>query len=507
MTVTMSTLARHAPFQLVELVGAIDQRRVDWVHVSDLPDPAPFLSPGTLLLTTGLSVPAEIDDAAAGDYVARVAGAGAAGIGFGTGLTHDVVPAAVTRTCQSIGLPLLVVPYDTRFADIAHFVADDATRSALLASRDAAEVERALIRSLSAADPQSAIVRTLIRRTGGWGMLLDVDGGALMIEPPSASKELPIVRMEMTRVLLPGATSTWSRNGISAALHRIDVDNDIHGYFAVGTAGSLADHQSVIAVALSLLAFQAERQVAIRRASRLLRSAIVQLLIGGLHEDAGKAATRAGIDLPDSPVRVAVLLPDDENSGLTTLLDHAERDFTLTLINAIFAEDDTGGRLLVVFSSADGDLEALSRVLASSGGGHAAVSEQAGIDDLPAAMIEANRLASTISASSPPVVTRADVRGTGLLTYLDTPAVHGFVNALLVPLEEASESTSIDLMHTLRVFLAADCSWADASARLQIHRHTLRYRIHKIEELLGRKLSDTSTRAELWVAPQPMDAR
>jgi purine catabolism regulator len=377
----------------------------------------------------------------------------------------------------------------------------------LRASRDTAEVERLLIRSLSAADPQSAIVRTLIRRTGGWGMLLDVDGGALMIEPPTASRELPIVRMEMTRLVTAGATSTWSRGGVSAALHRIEVDNEIHGYFAIGTAGSLADQQSVIAVALSLLAFQAERQVAIRRASRLLRSAIVQLLIGGLHEDAGKAAARAGIDLPDSPVRVAVLLPDDENAGLTTLLDHAERDFTLTLINAIFAEDDTGGRLLVVFSSADGDLEALSRVLANSGGGHAAVSEQTGIDDLPAAMAEANRLASTISGSSPPVVTRADVRGTGLLTYLDIPAVQGFVDALLVPLEEATEHTSIDLMHTLRVFLAADCSWADASARLQIHRHTLRYRIQKIEELLGRKLADTSTRAELWVALQLKDAR
>jgi purine catabolism regulator len=507
MTVTISTLARHTPFGVVELVGSVEQRRVDWVHVSDLPDPVPFLSPGTLLLTTGLSVPVDIDDTAADAYITRVAAAGAAGIGFGIGLTHDVVPEAVIRKCQEVGLPLMVVPYDTRFADIAHFVADDATRSALRASRDAAEVERGLIRSLSAADPQSAIVRTLIRRTGGWGMLLDVDGGALLIEPPSATRELPIVRMEMTRVVLAGATSTWTRDGVSAALHRIEVDDDIHGYFAIGAAGSLADHQSVIAVALSLLAFQAERQVAIRRASRLLRSAIVQLLIGGLHEDAGKAATRAGIDLPESPVRVAVLLPAEETSGLTTLLDHAERDFTLTLINAIFAEDDTGGRLLVVFSSAEGDLEALSRVLASSGGGHAAVSEPTEIGNLPAAMTEANRLATTINSSSPPVLTRADVRGTGLLTYLDTPAVQGFVGALLIPLEEASKNTSIDLMHTLRVFLAADCSWAEASARLQVHRHTLRYRVRKIEEVLGRKLSDTSTRAELWVALQLLDAR
>ena len=507
MTVTISTLARHAPFQLVELVHIVDQRRVDWVHVSDLPDPVPFLSPGTLLLTTGLSVPVAIDDAAAGDYVIRVAASGAAGIGFGVGLTHDRVPDAVARKCREAGLPLLAVPYDTRFADIARFVADDATRSALSAGREASEVERGLIRALSAADPQSTIVRTLLRRTAGWGMLLDIDGGALLIEPQAAVKELPIVRLELARVAAPGATSTWSRDGVSAVLHRIEVDKEVHGYFAIGIAGPMADHQSVIAVALNLLAFQAERQVAIRRAGRLLRSAIVQLLIGGLHEDATKAATRAGIDLPDGPVRVAVLLPDNEITGLTMLLDHAERDFTLTLINAIFAEGDSGGRLVAVFSAAEGDLEALSRVLASAGGGHAAVSEPTDASDLPTAMAEANRLAATIGESSPPVVTRADVRGTGLLNYLDTPAVRGFVDALLAPLADASESTSIDLMHTLRVFLAADCSWADASARLEIHRHTLRYRIRKVEELLGRKLSDTSTRAELWVALQLLDGR
>ena len=229
MTVTISALTRHAPFRLVELVGSADQRRVDWVHVSDVPDPVPFLSPGTLLLTTGLSVPADIDDATAGDFVTRVAAAGAAGIGFGIGLTHDVIPETLTTKCRELGLPLLVVPYDTRFADIARFVADDATRTALRASQDASEVERGLIRSLSAADPQSAIVRTLIRRTGGWGMLIDVDGGALLIEPQSAARELPIVRMEMARLGVPGATSTWSREGVSAALHRIDIDNEIHG--------------------------------------------------------------------------------------------------------------------------------------------------------------------------------------------------------------------------------------------------------------------------------------
>jgi len=33
-----------------------------------------------------------------------------------------------------------------------------------------------------------------------------------------------------------------------------------------------------------------------------------------------------------------------------------------------------------------------------------------------------------------------------------------------------------------------------------VHRHTLRYRMGRVERLLGRPLSDANTRMELWLA-------
>jgi purine catabolism regulator len=502
-SVTMAGLARHKPFGLVQLADTTEAPEVEWVHVSELSDPTPFPSEGTLLLTTGLGLPEGTDKATVVEYVRRIAQSGAAGLGFGIGRTHACVPAELIEQCRQAGLPLMEVPLDTRFVDIARWVADDALRTAVRASKSASEVERKLVRSLLSADPQSALVRTLASGIRGWAMLLDRDGHALVIEPSAASRELPIVQMERTRLLASGATTApWSRQGSSAALHCIEVDAETHAYLAVGADTALGEQQCVVAAALNLLSFEAGRQAAVRRSGRLLRSAIVQLLLGGLHVHAALAASRAGIDLPEGSVRVAVLLPRDQHRGLAALLDHAERDFTLTLINAIFAEEDRGGRLLAVLTAADGDLEALAQVMMISGGGHAAVSEPVSIEELPQALLEANTLASTIGSASPPVVTRSHVRGTGLLAYLDTPSVLGFVDALLAPLREASPTTSIDLMETLRVFLATDGNWAEASARLEIHRHTLRYRIHKIEGLLGRRMDDTSTRAELWVALQ-----
>src|SRR3712207_4772152 len=76
-------LTRHAR------AAAVD-RPISWVHVSELADPTPFLEGGELLLTTGLALE---PGPALADYVRRLADAGVVGLGLGTGLGHETVPA------------------------------------------------------------------------------------------------------------------------------------------------------------------------------------------------------------------------------------------------------------------------------------------------------------------------------------------------------------------------------------------------------------------------------
>lgn len=78
---------------------------VHGVHASEMPDPSPYLLGGELLLTAGAG-PAEDPDG----YVARLAGAGAAALGFGVAPVHEEVPAALAEACARHGLPLLEVP-------------------------------------------------------------------------------------------------------------------------------------------------------------------------------------------------------------------------------------------------------------------------------------------------------------------------------------------------------------------------------------------------------------
>ena len=76
----------------------------------------------------------------------------------------------------------------------------------------------------------------------------------------------------------------------------------------------------------------------------------------------------------------------------------------------------------------------------------------------------------------------------------DLASARGFADAVLAPL------AGTDLIGTLRAYLGAHGQGEAAARALGVHRHTLRHRVRRIADLLGRDLDDPAVRAELWVA-------
>ena len=76
---------------------------VQWVAVSELEDPTPYLEGGELLLTTGLRL-GERDWVR---FVERLANAGVSALGLGVGLTHQRTPAGLVAAAEAAGLPLI----------------------------------------------------------------------------------------------------------------------------------------------------------------------------------------------------------------------------------------------------------------------------------------------------------------------------------------------------------------------------------------------------------------
>src|SRR5215213_7526242 len=88
------------------------ENAVRWVHISELEDPTPWLSGGELLLTTGMRLG---DPDVQRAFIARLAEHELAGVGFGTGLGHDVLPEALVAAAEEQRLPLFEVPYELPF--------------------------------------------------------------------------------------------------------------------------------------------------------------------------------------------------------------------------------------------------------------------------------------------------------------------------------------------------------------------------------------------------------
>ena len=87
-----------------------------------------------------------------------------------------------------------------------------------------------------------------------------------------------------------------------------------------------------------------------------------------------------------------------------------------------------------------------------------------------------------------------------LLSLQDDDALRLFCDSILAPIEQGEGAYGGELMRSLEAFIEENGQWERAARRLYCHRHTLRYRMRRVEELTGRSLSSARDRIEFWLA-------
>jgi purine catabolism regulator len=87
-----------------------------------------------------------------------------------------------------------------------------------------------------------------------------------------------------------------------------------------------------------------------------------------------------------------------------------------------------------------------------------------------------------------------------LLAVQDDDALRVYCDSVLGPLEDGRGEYGGELIRSLEAFIEQNGQWERAARELYCHRHTLRYRIRRIEELTGRDLKTARDRIEFWLA-------
>lgn len=97
----------------------LDDRRVVGVSVIEVPVER-FVGRGEFILSTAMGV--GHDEAALAGFVEEVAASGAVALALSCGPYLSEVPETVVRLAERIGLPLIVLPWELRFADVIEAV-------------------------------------------------------------------------------------------------------------------------------------------------------------------------------------------------------------------------------------------------------------------------------------------------------------------------------------------------------------------------------------------------
>ncbi|MGV9852660.1 PucR family transcriptional regulator [Streptomyces sp. NPDC003442] len=337
-------------------------------------------------------------------------------------------------------------------------------------------------------------------------------------------------------------------------LQSLGTGRRMRGVLAVGTAAPLGTAERyAVHSAVALLTLTTERSRALQEAEQRLGAAVLRMLLAGEPDHARAVAGRLYGGLLDAPFRMLVA---EVPSGATAQQTHlapsaaddapAERPTETTTTAAGEAEAaDPLGTLIDTMEAAAArigesvlvvpDGERLIVLAPDGGAAVAACAEHARAvearrgtkarprDRAAVAAPRGDELVIGLSAPAGPIAAAAayrqaeqalsvarrrgrmlveheQVAAGSVLPLLADDAVRAFADGMLRALHEHDATGRGDLVASLRAWLSRHGQWDAAAADLGVHRHTLRYRMRRVEEILGRSLDDPDVRMELWLA-------
>ncbi|MGW1895487.1 PucR family transcriptional regulator [Streptomyces sp. NPDC002004] len=557
---TLASLVHHSALKLTVRAGEDHlDTPVRWAHASELADPVPYMEGGELLLITALKLDAE-DAEAMRRYVKRLVGAGVVGLGFAVGVHYEEIPEALVAAAGAEGLPLLEVPRRTPFLAISKAVSAAIAADQYRAVTAGFAAQRELTKQALAGGPEGMLA-ALAHQVDGWAALYDASGAVVATAPEWASRRAARLTPDVERLRERPAPASAVVGGADdrIELHSLGTGRRPRAALAVGTASTLGTAERyAVHSAIALLTLTTERSRSLHAAEQRIGAAVLRMLLAGEPDHARAVAGDLYNGLLDAPFRLIIA----ESASASAARAHADGharvastkpapgasavaevpggpsggDPLAALADVVESAAARSGEAVLVVPEGDRlvllavDHGAAARACAQYAEAVEAARAQAGEQPAPARTQPGDRPAPAedelvvgLSAPAGPIAAAAaykqaeqalsvarrrgralveheEVAAGSVLPLLADDAVRAFADGLLRALYEHDATGRGDLVASLRAWLSRHGQWDAAAADLGVHRHTLRYRMRRVEEILGRSLDDPDVRMELWLA-------
>lgn len=481
------------------LAGAAGlDREVRWVHAGEIADIAPLLRGGDLLLSTGIALPDSPEELR--DFAASLGESEAAGLVIELGRRWQQVPAGLVDACEAVGLPLVALHREVRFAAITQAVGERIVDEQLQELRETHRVHETFT-ELSIAEAGPREILEAVQRLAGSAVVLESEQHQILdyrSGPGDADEFLADWAARSRGVQVDGRTGWDERAGwLVTRLGKRD-----RGWGRLVVQAPARPSQRLIALTERAAAALAMHRLHDRHRDSLVRRVHHELLLGLLADPTDREVLRrcelSGVPLTKRQFIGLTVRPRADAQDVLAAVVHAAYELK---VPALVCEIDRDVRVLLSCTAAANPDRVADNLAASVARRHSvaigAGRPTARTAELDRTLKEAQQVVESVRAdASERVVHRLeDVHLRGLITLLgDDERLRLFVARELGPLKENG------LLDAVRALVDHPTSKSDAAASLHISRPVFYDRLAKAEQVLGVDLDDPDIRVSLHVA-------
>jgi purine catabolism regulator len=487
---------------------------IRWVHISELDDPTPWLSGGELLLTTGIQLSGAAKQRR---FVELLAERGVAALGLGTGFEHKRLPKALADEAEKRDLPLFEVPYEMPFIAITERAFTRLINEQYDVLERGAQLHERLERLVIEGRGLDEILGSLATAIGATALVQDGSGREVARYPAKGGlsaaalkglgAELAARRASVSVTPFEPEQPSLAGSALAVPVPGRRGGSPVGWLTVVSNGGPLGDFERLTArQAAMVIGLELMRERVVRETERRLAGDLLAEALGG-RLDADELRGRLRPFGIGGEAAVLVFELDDPHAAERSL----EVELSDAGVPALVATSAAAGRplLCAVVDARSAEPVEIARdarsALAESWGTiRAAASRRLAVGSLRRAFHEARcalEATSLADGDGPDVASHRDLGAfTLLLSLQDEDALRLYSDGLLDPIERTEGEYGGELLRSLEAFIEHNGNWERAARQLYCHRHTLRYRIRKIEELTGRDLGRATDRIELWLA-------
>ncbi|MGH8961790.1 MAG: PucR family transcriptional regulator [Jatrophihabitantaceae bacterium] len=522
--------------------GGLDQI-VRWVNVMEVPDILPWVKPNELLLTTGFplrhgSAGQALGDAAMCELIDGLATRGVAALAVKMGRYLDELPPAMIDSAQQRGFPLIVLPSEVAFDEIMSEVFTQLVDRQASALDDADRLHRALTAIVLEGGDLPQIADEFAKLFDTAVLICSLDGRVQTVsgadEDAQALQALPLFdpsgRFLIERLstgLQPAPDAVPGQLVVAPIVAGGTDHGRIVAYGRKSGLGTVTVHALERAATVAALAIT--KQLAVSAVESKFRGDFLRdALFGtaGPAEQIVEHCAQLGWDV-DRPIAVVVgqLDDSDPNGAGATIAGRTAQDRLAAAWEQVVHRLDRAAPVVgfrhevVALLPASDDITAvvadlLAAVTGDRGGGRRSFSTGVSrvidsVADLPLAYGQARKaVAVSRRTHGPGTVAHFDSLGVHRLLSLvsDSAELQSFAAEVLGVLAEDSPEIA-DLRLTLQTLLDTNCNVAETARALHFHYNTLRYRIGKLEGIVGPFTADPELRLGVALALRVVQMR